>query len=84
MIEFDSHYVMTINGQATTSQVTQPVFNPATKEVIAQVPDCSEAQLETTVSTARQAFNSWSKIPFDPTFKSSGTVMLILAESALS
>ena len=63
MIEFDSNYVMTINGQAATNQNTQPAFNPATKQEIAQVPDCSEAQFETTVTAARQAFGSWSSTP---------------------
>lgn len=65
MIKFDKDYVMTINGAATTSQETQPVFNPANKDVIAQVPDCSEAQFETTVTAARQAFVPWSKRPIE-------------------
>lgn len=65
MINFDKDYVMTINGATTTTLDTQPVFNPATKDVIAQVPDCSESQFETTVATARQAFVSWSKTPIE-------------------
>lgn len=65
MINFDKDYVMTINGATTTTLDTQPVFNPATKDVIAQVPDCSESQFETTVATARQAFVAWSKTPIE-------------------
>ncbi|ARN73114.1 aldehyde dehydrogenase family protein [Oceanicoccus sagamiensis] len=63
MIEFDSHYVMTINGKAATNDSTQPAFNPATKQEIAQVPDCSEAQLDTAVAASRQAFKTWSATP---------------------
>lgn len=65
MIKFDKDYVMTINGAAATSHDTQPVFNPANKDVIAQVPDCSESQFETTVIAARQAFVRWSKRPIE-------------------
>lgn len=64
-MKFDSDFVMTINGQAVTSDNTQPVYNPATRSVFAQVPDASRAQLDDTVSAARAAFKSWSKTPME-------------------
>jgi acyl-CoA reductase-like NAD-dependent aldehyde dehydrogenase len=54
---------MTINGKSVITKQTQPVFNPATKEVIAEVPDASQDDLDDVVTTARQAFKSWSKTP---------------------
>lgn len=63
MINFDADYSMTINGQAVYTEKTHPAYNPATKEVIAQVPDCSEEQLNETVACAREAFKSWSQTP---------------------
>lgn len=63
MIKFDKDYVMTINGAPAINGENLPVFNPATKEVIAQVPDCSEAQFNETVISARQAFGLWSTRP---------------------
>jgi len=65
MINFDNDYSMTINGESLSTQDTLPVFNPATKEVIAQVPDCTEAQLNEAVASSRQAFSSWSKTPIE-------------------
>jgi acyl-CoA reductase-like NAD-dependent aldehyde dehydrogenase len=64
-MNFDSDFVMTINGQAVTSDNTQPVYNPATRSVFAQVPDASRAQLDEAVNAARQAFKSWRKTPVE-------------------
>jgi acyl-CoA reductase-like NAD-dependent aldehyde dehydrogenase len=36
-----------------------PVYNPATKQIIAEVPDASRAQLDSAVAAARNAFRSW-------------------------
>ena len=62
-MNIDSDFVMTINGESVTTDATQPVYNPATRSVFAQVPDASQAQLDETVRTAKQAFKSWSKTP---------------------
>ena len=64
-MKFDADYVMTINGQAVISDKTQPVYNPATRTVFAEVPDASKAQLDEAVTAARQAFKSWSKTPME-------------------
>jgi acyl-CoA reductase-like NAD-dependent aldehyde dehydrogenase len=64
-MKIDADFAMTINGQMVTTENTLPVYNPATRSVFAQVPDASKAQLDETVSTARQAFNLWSKTSAD-------------------
>jgi acyl-CoA reductase-like NAD-dependent aldehyde dehydrogenase len=64
-MKFDTDYVMTINGQAATAANTQPVYNPATRSVFAQVPDASPAQLDEAVGAARAAFANWSKTPME-------------------
>jgi acyl-CoA reductase-like NAD-dependent aldehyde dehydrogenase len=64
-MKIDADFVMTINGQAVTTENTQPVYNPATRSVFAQVPDASKSQLDDTVSAARQAFGAWSQTPVE-------------------
>ncbi len=65
MIDTNSNYLMTINGQATASTSTKPVYNPATKQVIAEVPDCTNEQFEAAVASSRNAFSSWSATPIE-------------------
>jgi acyl-CoA reductase-like NAD-dependent aldehyde dehydrogenase len=64
MIDFNSDYSMTLNGQSIRSgSDCQPVYNPATKQVIAEVPEASQQQLEETVIAARAAFELWRQTP---------------------
>ena len=42
-MKIQTDFVMSINGEAVTTEQTQPVFNPATRSVFAQVPDASKA-----------------------------------------
>ncbi|MEU0265101.1 aldehyde dehydrogenase family protein [Nocardioides sp. NPDC006303] len=62
---FDSDYVSTINGRPATSDTTAPAFNPATGEVIAQVPVMSKGQLDEAVAAARAAFPGWAATPIE-------------------
>ena len=64
-MKVDTDFVMTINGEAVTTEHTLPVYNPATRSAFAQVPDASKAQLDATVIAAREAFASWSKTTVD-------------------
>lgn len=64
-MRFDSDYTMTINGEAATSSNTIDVINPATAQTIAQVPDCSEGQLNEAVKAARAAYPGWRDTPID-------------------
>lgn len=44
------------NGQLLDLPATLPVLDPATEEIIAQVPDCTPELLDATVQAARTAF----------------------------
>ncbi|MFD2190968.1 CoA-acylating methylmalonate-semialdehyde dehydrogenase [Pistricoccus aurantiacus] len=54
-----------IDGQAVASSSSewQDVLNPATQEVVARVPFCTEEEVERAVTSARQAFKTWRKVP---------------------
>ena len=70
-LDFSSPYCMTIGGkpvggqEASSQHGGSPVFNPATKAVIANVPEATREQLEETVTAARQAFNAWRNQPLE-------------------
>lgn len=61
MTDFSSVFAMTINGDAVTAADTIPVYNPATKGVIAEVPNAAQHHLDTAVVCARKAFDTWKK-----------------------
>lgn len=54
-----------IDGQAVASSSSewQDVLNPATQEVVARVPFCTQEEVERAVTSARQAFKTWRKVP---------------------
>lgn len=54
-----------INGEwvESKSTKTEPVYNPANNEVLAQVPISTREDLDQAVSIAKEAFKSWSKTP---------------------
>jgi malonate-semialdehyde dehydrogenase (acetylating)/methylmalonate-semialdehyde dehydrogenase len=54
-----------INGEwgESSSIRSEPVFNPATEEVIAHVPFSSKEDVNSAVASAAEAFKSWSKTP---------------------
>ncbi len=54
---------MFINGDwaDSSSGETTPVINPATEEVIAQVPKATQADVDAAVAAARAAFDEWSQ-----------------------
>ncbi|MGE8080021.1 methylmalonate-semialdehyde dehydrogenase [Peribacillus loiseleuriae] len=53
-----------INGEWVESKTTQyeDVYNPATKEVIAQVPLSTKEDIEYAAEVAKKAFEEWSKV----------------------
>lgn len=57
----NSQYKMLINGELVSSPTTFPVLNPATEEVIAEVPDITSEQVELALNSANEAFDAWSK-----------------------
>lgn len=51
------------NGRLLALPATLPVLDPATEQVIAEVPDCTAELLDTTVQAAQAAFAAWSATP---------------------
>jgi len=56
---------MLLDGKFIDSRSTewQDVVNPATQEVLAQVPFATEAELNAAVASAKQAYKSWKTTP---------------------
>ena len=62
-MDFQTDYVMTIDGKAVAAEATIEVVNPATGEPFATAPDCSKAQLDAAVAAAKAAFKTWRRTP---------------------
>ncbi len=60
---FDDDYAMLIGGERVRGTATFDVVNPATEEVIAQVPDATREDLDRAVDAARAAFPGWAATP---------------------
>ncbi|RAY11132.1 aldehyde dehydrogenase [Actinomadura craniellae] len=56
-----SDFTMTIGGQGVAAQETFDVVNPATGEVHAQAPDCTEKQLDQAMESAAAAYRDWRR-----------------------
>jgi malonate-semialdehyde dehydrogenase (acetylating) / methylmalonate-semialdehyde dehydrogenase len=54
-----------INGQMVESKTTEwhDVVNPATQEVLAQVPFATDAELNAAVAAAKEAYKTWKNTP---------------------
>jgi acyl-CoA reductase-like NAD-dependent aldehyde dehydrogenase len=64
-IDFDGPYLLSINGKLVGADTTFEAYNPATDEVLAQVPEASTAQLEEAIAAAKAAFPAWSGLPWE-------------------
>jgi acyl-CoA reductase-like NAD-dependent aldehyde dehydrogenase len=58
-----SDFSLLIDGNLVKGDLTMPILNPATEEVLAQCPRASEAQLNAAVAAAKAAFPAWSATP---------------------
>lgn len=58
------YFPMVVDGRSYDTGRRLQVFNPATEEVIAEVPYASREDLDEAVAAARRAFPIWSAIPF--------------------
>ena len=56
-----TQYKNLINGELVDNGQWIDVVNPATEQVIGQVPDCGQADLDKAVAAARAAFKTWKK-----------------------
>jgi acyl-CoA reductase-like NAD-dependent aldehyde dehydrogenase len=54
-----SKFAMTISGAEATTAATFPVEDPATNEVIAHVPECTDAQMDQAMRAAEEAYHQW-------------------------
>jgi acyl-CoA reductase-like NAD-dependent aldehyde dehydrogenase len=62
-VDTEARFAMTINGRAVGAEHSEPVFNPATREVLTTVPSATKAQLDEAVEAARAAFPEWAAAP---------------------
>lgn len=60
-----SAFSLLIGGKQVPGDLTMPVINPATEEVLTQCPRASKAQLDQAVAAAKAAFPIWSARPID-------------------
>ena len=60
-----SDYRMIIDGKPVAGDAEFDIYNPATGDVFATAPDCSEAQLDEAVASSQRAFESWKNLSFD-------------------
>lgn len=56
-----TQYKNLINGEMRHTDEWLDVINPATEQVIGQVPACGQEELDSAVIAAREAFKSWKK-----------------------
>lgn len=57
------HYKMLIDGEFVTSQTMLPVTNPATEEVISEVPAATAEHVNAAVLAAERAQTEWARLP---------------------
>ncbi len=77
-----TQYKNLINGKMVDTGEWLDVVNPATEEVIGQVPACGAAELDEAVAAARTAFNSWKKTSFDERREALGKIAKAISDNA--
>jgi acyl-CoA reductase-like NAD-dependent aldehyde dehydrogenase len=55
----------TINGKLTSTEKTRHGVNPATGKALSPVPVSTQKDVDDAVAAAKEAFKSWSKVPYD-------------------
>jgi acyl-CoA reductase-like NAD-dependent aldehyde dehydrogenase len=60
-----SDYNLLIDGQMVPGDLTMPVLNPATEEVLVQCPHASNGQLDKAVAAAKAAYPAWAATPIE-------------------
>jgi acyl-CoA reductase-like NAD-dependent aldehyde dehydrogenase len=60
-----SDYNLLIDGQMVPGDLTMPVLNPATEEVLVQCPRASKDQLDKAVAAAKAAYPAWAATPIE-------------------
>src|SRR6201996_5248758 len=60
-----SAFNLLINGQMVPGDLTMPVLNPATEEVVAECPRASKEELDKAVAAAKAAYPAWAATPME-------------------
>ena len=60
-----TQYKNLIGGKMVAADRWLDVVNPATEQVIGQVPACGKAELDEAVAAARAAFKTWKNTPIE-------------------
>src|SRR5258708_18383018 len=60
-----SDYNLLIDGKMVPGDLTMPVLNPATEDVLAQCPRASKNQLDAAVAAAKAAYPAWAATPIE-------------------
>lgn len=55
----------TINGKLTSTEKTRHGTNPATGKPLAEVPVSTQQDVDDAVAAAKEAFKTWSKVPYE-------------------
>ena len=75
-------FSMLIGERAVDGGDRLDVINPATEEVIAQVPDCGRDQLDDAIAAARSAFSAWRKSSNEQRREALGQIAAALVDNA--
>lgn len=60
-----SDFNLLIDGAMVPGDMTMPILNPATEEVVAQCPRASKKQLDAAVAAAKAAYPAWAATTMD-------------------
>ncbi len=60
-----SAFNLLIDGAMVPGDMTMPVINPATEDVLAECPRASKAQLDKAVAAAKAAYPAWAATPIE-------------------
>lgn len=64
-LSFQDNFVQIIDGKSSPTKETRHGLNPATKQPKAEVPLATKDDLDSAVASAKKAFVSWSKTPYE-------------------
>ncbi|KAI8170011.1 putative aldehyde dehydrogenase FUS7 [Colletotrichum sp. SAR 10_70] len=64
-LSFSDHFVQIINGKASRTEKSRNGINPANLTAKAEVPVATREDLDLAVAAAKDAFKTWSKVPYE-------------------
>lgn len=64
-MDFSSDFVQIIGGKSSPTQTTRHGINPANLNALPEVPVATQSDLDQAAAAAKEAFKSWSKVPYE-------------------